>query len=304
MIFNLADGTSTAVNVLVSSDVSAAVSAPMPVAALSGNRALVLLTPLSQNEVREIDLKQMTVRVRTDLQNATPFSTPPSTMASSADGSVALLGGDIGATPEIYYAWKYDTDSDAFSAPTTVNSAEGDQVAVNGNGTVLGMGAFTLGQDLSPLVPGPATSLFSGTGGLRYSAGTQVQISDTRNGRSLLSLPLLPIMAKAFAIDPTGQKILVVAGTSLNYYQLAVVPLAVGTVSPATATPGTTLTIRGDGFTSGTMVSIAGTRASCTMTDGQTLQCVTPNVNAGLAPMTLSNPDGQTYSFEAAVHIE
>jgi hypothetical protein len=40
------------------------------------------------------------------------------------------------------------------------------------------------------------------------------------------------------------------------------------------------------------------------MVDDQTLNCVVPNVNAGLAPMTLSNPDGQTYSLEAAVNIQ
>jgi hypothetical protein len=44
--------------------------------------------------------------------------------------------------------------------------------------------------------------------------------------------------------------------------------------------------------------------ATGTFVDSQTLQCVVPSANAGLAPMTLSNPDGQTYSIEAAVTVE
>jgi hypothetical protein len=40
------------------------------------------------------------------------------------------------------------------------------------------------------------------------------------------------------------------------------------------------------------------------MLDAQTLQCSLPAVGAGLANMELSNPDGQTYSMEAAVNIK
>jgi len=44
--------------------------------------------------------------------------------------------------------------------------------------------------------------------------------------------------------------------------------------------------------------------AACTMEDDSTLQCVVPNVNAGVAPMSLTNPDGQTYSFENALTVQ
>ena len=192
----------------------------------------------------------------------------------------------------------------------SLSSSMGDEVAINADGTVLGMGTLMLGQDLTPFVPFQFVGnsiLLTGSGGLRYNVGGAVQISDTRNGRTLLTLPAVPNTpdsAKAFAIDPTGQKILVCANGSLNYYELAVVPLAVGTVSPVQATPGTTLTISGDGFVAETTATIAGTSASCTMANSQTLQCGVPTVSAGLTPMTLTNPDGQMYSFEAAVTIE
>jgi WD40 repeat protein len=307
VVFNLTDGTSTAVNVLVASDGTAIISAPMPVAALSGNKALVILTPWATNEVREIDLSQMTVQVRTDVQGVGSPSIPPATMTSSADGSVALLG-------VVDAAWKYDTASDTFSAPMFISGySSGDAVAVNGDGTVMEADGVALDQNLLPIVQYPYYGLrhaFTQTGGLLYIAAYvsgQVGIFDARNGTVLLQTPGItdePPPVGAFAIDPTGQKILVSAGTSLYYYQLAVAPLSVGTVSPTAATPGTSLSIRGDGFVAGTTATIGGVSATCTMVDDQTLNCVVPNVNAGLAPMTLSNPDGQTYSLEAAVNIQ
>ena len=307
VVFDLTSSASTAVNVLVASDGAATVAGPMPVVTLTGGKAFVLLTPFAQNELREIDLAHMTVRVRTDLQNASQFSVSASTMASSTDGSMALLGGASSGYYAPFYAWKYNAASDAFSAPVNISSAQGNAVAVNGAGTVLEVNAFTLDQNLLPVVPFQypgIINLLTGTGGLRYSAGTDVQIADTHTGRSLLSMPPLPNWVTALAIDPSGKKILALAGTSLNYYELAVVPLAVGTVSPAVATPGTSLTIRGNGFVAGTQAVIAGQSTSCSMVDDQTLQCVVPNVNAGVAPMTLSNPDGQKYVLEGAVSVQ
>jgi hypothetical protein len=298
---------STAVNVLVASDGLATVSAPMPVAAISGDKALVLLTPWAKNEMREIDLSRMTVKLRTDVQSAGLFSIPPSTMASSADGTVALLGGETPGYPTTYFAWKYDAASDSFSAPVTF-SYDTDSAAVNSNGTVLSLGAYALDQNLMPLVPiqtAGQNNAITGSGALLYGAGSEVLISDTHNGRPFLSLPpLLDSEARALAVDPTGQKILVCAGTSLHYYELAVVPLAAASVSPAQAAVGASLTIHGNGFVAGTKVVIAKQSAKCSMVNSQTLRCSVPDVRPGLAPMTLSNPDGQSYTLEAAFRVE
>lgn len=278
----------------------------MPVAALSGNKALVLLTPWSSNEMREIDLTHGTVHVRTDVENAGLFSVPPSTMAASTDGSVALLGGQVGASSGTYAVWQYTSASDTFSAPAIFNYGQGDTVAVNSDGTVLSITGYTLDQDLSPLVPSRFPGLndvLTGSGALRFNAGDHIKLFDTHNGRQLYSFEPLSNTATALAVDPTGEKIVVVAGTSLSYYQLAVVPLAVATVTPAQAPPGASVTVHGNGFVTGTAAKIAGQSAPCTYVDSQTLQCLVPNLNIGLAPMTLSNPDGQTYSLEAAFSV-
>ena len=88
------------------------------------------------------------------------------------------------------------------------------------------------------------------------------------------------------AVDPSGQKLLLMSGiNSLTYYELSVVPLAVATVSPFTAAPGASVTIRGSGFVAETTATIAGKSASCTLMGAQTLQCAVPEANPGLAPM-------------------
>lgn len=309
VVFDLTNGTSSAVNLVVPSTVST-LSAPMPIAALAGNLALVIVKSGALDEVQEIDLTQMTARVRTDVPvDPSPvYSFEPSTIAASADGSVALLGGNNLDAMEV---WKYDATSDTFSEPMIVpyQASLGDAVSVNSDGAVLSVESSTLDQNLRPLVPFPdsAAQVLTGSGALAYDTiGAQVLISDTRNGRLLLTVAHQgnTQFADAFAIDPSGQKILVCNGTSLHYYQLAVVPLAVATVSPADAAPGASLTVRGDGFEAGITAKIGGQSASCSLIDPQTLQCTLPNVNAGLEPMTLSDPDGQTYSFEAAVNVQ
>jgi hypothetical protein len=275
----------------------------MPVVTALNNRAFVLLNPL-----REIDLSAMTVRVRSDVPSAGPFGVLPTKGSSSADGSVVLLGAaDSGTANPPFYAWEYSSSSDLFSVPTALASAVAASVAVNADGSVLVEGALTLGQDLFPLVPfwdnGALANALTTSGALRYSASQGVDISDTRNGRSLLSLPSFPGYVGAFAIDPGGRKILACEGTSLHYYELSVVPLAAATVTPAGAAAGQTVTVRGNGFVSGTSATIGSQNSSCTMVDDQTLQCVVPGVIAGPAPMTLTNPDGQTYSFENAIIV-
>lgn len=94
------------------------------------------------------------------------------------------------------------------------------------------------------------------------------------------------------AIDPTGQKILVATQTGVTYFELSVIPLAVGTVSPSAGSAWTSVQIRGSGFVSGTAVQIGGQNSTCTETDGETLSCTIPNLPAGSAAMSLSNPDG------------
>jgi WD40 repeat protein len=321
VIFDLVGGTSSAVKVILPSDQPTILTAPMSIVASANNRAFVSLTPCILNPVREINLTNLTVTLRPDAVGACPANAPyPQSGAATGDGSTIFFAGVDGSSPPTGVSiWRYDAATDTFNGPFLIGDApwvSGAEVAfTDADGGVIGVGRGVLDQNLLPLVPvtkGALSSALNETGSLLYGIDSNggfssaTYVSDTRNGRPLLSLGLPSSSFGAFrplAIDPTGKKILYVTGTSITYFELAVVPLAVGTVSPALASAGAAITIRGSGFVAGTTVQIGGKNATCSETDSETLSCTIPNLSAGAVSITLANPDGQTYSFENALVV-
>jgi hypothetical protein len=159
-----------------------------------------------------------------------------------------------------------------------------------------------------PFLTGPAGS--SGvTGG--------VDILDAHSGvlrlRILLNQQFMTdvdgLHGSFLAIDENGQRLFAITskdGTAQNagvtIVALANVPLGIGTVTPAggAAAGGTTLTIRGSGFQSGTTAAIGGKSATVTFIDMNTLTVVTPALSAGAQRVTITNPDGESVSLDAA----
>jgi hypothetical protein len=110
--------------------------------------------------------------------------------------------------------------------------------------------------------------------------------------------------------DENGQRLFAITSSdgtaqnaALTVVQLASVPLGIGTISPsaAPAAGGTTLTIRGSGFQSGTTVSFNGKSATVSFKDVNTLSIVTPSLTSGPQQIVITNPDGQTISMDAAI---
>jgi hypothetical protein len=111
------------------------------------------------------------------------------------------------------------------------------------------------------------------------------------------------------AIDENGQRLFAITSrddtaqnAGITIVQLANVPLGIGTVTAASgpAAGGTTLTIRGSGFQSGTTATIGGKSATVTFKDMNTLTVVTSALTAGSQRVTLTNPDGETVALDAA----
>jgi hypothetical protein len=109
--------------------------------------------------------------------------------------------------------------------------------------------------------------------------------------------------------DENGQRLFAITSTDgtaqnagITIVELANVPLGIGTLTPASgsAAGGATLTIRGSGFVSGATVNIGGQSASVTFKDMNTLTVVNPSVTAGAQRVTITNPDGETVSLDAA----
>jgi hypothetical protein len=315
IVFDLVGGTSAGVEILLTIDPQLTLTDPMPVEVASNNRAFVSLTPCFANPLREINLTDLTVQSRADAASSCATYVPyPEFGGASADGSTILFAGNSGLEPPgPEFVWSYNASTDSFAGPLEIGDTPwvGGQPAADGDGKVIALSQGTLDQRMLPLVPlavGGVDSRLNETGSLLYSVNTSIVISDTHNGRPLLSIGLPSNTGGApavnayrpLAIDPTGKKILVATPLGVSYFELSVIPLAVGTLSPNQGPSGANIQIRGSGFVSGTTVQISSQNAKCTETDSETLSCTVPNVPPGSAPLRLVNPDGQTYLFENA----
>jgi hypothetical protein len=159
-----------------------------------------------------------------------------------------------------------------------------------------------------PFLTGPAPAAPSASG---IQGG--VDIIDAHSGRlrlrvflpeplAMLSTDLDALHGSFLAVDENGQRIFALTTSGLTIVQLANVPLAVGTISPATASAsgGATLTIRGSGFQSSATVTIGGKSAAATFVDLNTLTVTTPHSTPGPQQILIANPAGDSYALDAA----
>jgi IPT/TIG domain len=222
-------------------------------------------------------------------------------LAVAADGTFFASRGN--SRPEIRAA--------DLALASTVATAEIERIP--GRTEVPGFALHPTGALLyEPFLTGPPPSSLPITG---VQGG--VDIVDTHTGRlrmrimlpeplAMLSSDTDGLHASFLTVDENGQRIFALTASGLTVVQLASVPLSLGSVTPASgpASGGTTLTIRGSGFQSGTTVTIGGKAASVTFKDMNTLTVVTPALTSGPQPIVLSNPDGETYTLDAAFQAQ
>jgi hypothetical protein len=112
--------------------------------------------------------------------------------------------------------------------------------------------------------------------------------------------PVAPVLGP-MALDETGDRIFLITDTGITVIQLYQAPLSLSSVSPAAASGGTQVTLRGSGFQNGATVTFGTSQVSATFVDADTLQAVVPSsLPAGPFRITVTNPNGQSYSFDAA----
>ena len=70
------------------------------------------------------------------------------------------------------------------------------------------------------------------------------------------------------------------------------------------AAGGTSLTIRGSGFQSGTMATLGGKVVTVNFKDKNTLTFTTPALTSGAQQLVLTNPDGESVSLDAAFVVQ
>ncbi len=163
-----------------------------------------------------------------------------------------------------------------------------------------------------PFLDGPAPAAPPATG---IHGG--IDIRDAHNGKLRLRIYLPEPFAMLntdvdglhggfLTTDENGQRLFAITTSGITILQLANVPLGIGTLSPAsgTAAGGTSLTIRGSGFQSGTKAILGGKQAGVTFKDMNTLTLLTPALAAGAQQLVLTNPDGETVSLDAAFQAQ
>jgi DNA-binding beta-propeller fold protein YncE len=219
-------------------------------------------------------------------------------LAATPDGSTFATR--AGGSPEIR-----GTDLAVFSLPSV---RELEQIPTRVS--VPGLAMHPTGALLyEPFLTGPAPAAPPATG---IQGG--VDILDAHSGRlrrrillpeplAMLSSDLDALHGSFLVVDENGQRIFALTTSGVTVVQLANVPLAIGTISPASvsASGGATLTIRGSGFQSGATVSIGGKSAAATFVDINTLTVTTPGLSAGPQQLLITNPDGETATLDAAV---
>jgi IPT/TIG domain len=335
IVFDLDANTSTSISTALPSDTPYVVPGFVQVAA--NNTAFVEMQSCATDQIREVDLANGSVRGRTEGDtNCGPATGFPEFGEASSDGSVVLFSGTPSAEPTPPAAvWKYTSSGDSISGPSEIGDTSwlGGTPAVNSDGTLLTTGSGVLDQRLLPLVPLGTFALggdshLTDSGALLISADNLpssinggILVRDTHQGLQLLSMLIPPQSPSSkvhpmstelgvypwrpLAISAAGDKLLYASiFGGVSYYQLSVIPLAVGTVTPSTASTGSQVTVHGSGFVTGTTAKIGGQSASCTMSDAETLSCAVPNLPAGPVTVSLSNPDGQAYSYDYAFVVQ
>ena len=163
---------------------------------------------------------------------------------------------------------------------------------------------------------GPSVALDQ-SGALLYSVNPLgVDMIDARTGqvreRLILSEQILlgpteqlQSPSKTLAITPTGDRIFLLTTAGLTVVTLDSVPLGIGSVTPLAGPPGTVVTVRGTGIVSGTSVTANGIQAVVSYVDSSTLQVTIPaTAQPGATQLVLTNPDGSTFSLDAAFLVQ
>jgi len=99
------------------------------------------------------------------------------------------------------------------------------------------------------------------------------------------------------AIDDAGQKVFLITNQGLTVVDLGIAPLAIGHLTPATGASGAQIQVRGSGFVSGCTATVGGQNASVVFIDQNTLTLTLPALSSGPQNLTITNPDGTTYTL-------
>jgi DNA-binding beta-propeller fold protein YncE len=219
-------------------------------------------------------------------------------LTTSADGSAFALGAN--GTVEVH-APNFTISSVPASSELTQIPARLSVpgIVLHPSGALL-YEPFLTGAPGSPGVQGGIDILDAHSGALRLRIFLPQQFMTALDG----------LHGSFLATDENGQRLFAITSSdgtlqnaALTIVQLAAVPLGIGMIQPSavSAAGGTTLTIRGSGFVHGVAIAINGKAATVAFKDANTLSVTAPALTPGPQQITVTNPDGESVSLDAAI---
>jgi hypothetical protein len=296
---------------------------PLKVAATNDNRALVAVgaLPTGCNAGSSV----YSVNLVTGVTSTLPTTCGIGDVFASRDGSKVVL-----STPP-NPPCLYDVAANTF---VTFGSNYATTTAISGDGTLAAApqyssqwdiadltGSTIVHSSLPDLLPANVTlnaAAMNDSGSLMYlgngtanatgggKTSSFVDVIDVNHGavRSRIRLAEnIQSVLTPMAVDPTDAHVFLITDKGLTVITLSGVPLSVGTINPISGGAGTLVTIRGSGFQIGMTATFNGAAANVVVVDSQTAQVTVPTVSSGITKLTLTNPDSQSYSLEAAFSV-
>ena len=310
------DNTATVTTVNVDTGDTLNVPQPVTVAGLAGNKAFVGMDSITTlgcvGVLREINLATLAVTTRTPPQAECVSNS--FLMVASGDGTRAYIGS---------FLWENSTDS--FSLPNHVVPDSTIRAAsLNGNVFASHRALYDdrlhtsyvadWPELLECLGCGVAGEKLHSSGSLLYVAFVEplsldadhLEIFDVHKGTLLRTIDIPEKWGDALdvlALDKSGSRIFGVTQAGVIELQLGSVPLSLGQILPSSGTIGASVTFNGSGFLPGTTVSIGGHPATATFVDATAIQVIVPSLVPGTYGVQIKNPNGETYSLDAAFAV-
>ena len=235
-------------------------------------------------------------------------------LASSADGSKAFMTSGLSQVALL------ELTQNTLTASIGVQS-QGANAAIDGDGNLFAGNLAIYNPQVVPVNLASGVGYFNTTlqgelgggeafnpsGSLLFLPSSGVDVFDVHRGRLALrvALPEQPTIPKtpSLAVDETSSKVFILTRSGLTVAEIAVVPLSIASVNPASGASGAKVTIRGSGFQSGATVLFGTSSATATFVDGMTLTATVPNISSGPVRVTVTNPGGQQYFSDAAYTV-
>lgn len=298
---------------------------PFSVAALAGNQAFVgsgLPTGIGGCPYNEV-LYFVNLQTHT-MAPATQCGGNGSINESSADGTLAVVGAEEGgfcfystangsflvgqSSATDYYGVAMAGDGNIISGGNAFMDTAGNIVGNVAHPAVLYPGMTSTPYPLNNYPPQALQRpRLNAAGSLYYWAyPNYFDIIDVPTARLRLRFSLketIQSVETPIAIDQGGRMVFLITNSGLTIVDLGSAPLSIGHLSSSSGAAGTQIQVRGSGFAAGATATVGGQPCTITVTDENTLSLTVPPLPTGPQDLTITNPDGTSYTLGSAITV-